>query len=161
MFMVDDHYQILQPTSQFFAAQLLTQEWAQPKDAEHLLYRAVSEVRDSAGHVLVTAYALHRPDGYWSLMLINKDHDHSHLVSVLFQDKDANRTSSFAGQVTMITFGKEQYQWHSDRRKGYADPDGPPVQVRVNANESTRYDLPPASVTVLRGVLAVAPQSIP
>jgi len=161
LFMVDDHYQILQPTSQFFAAQLLTQEWAQPKDAEHLLYRATSDVTDSAGHVLVTAYALHRPDGQWSLMLINKDHDHSHRVSVLFQDKNANRTSSFAGQVTMITFGKEQYQWHADRKKGHADPDGPPVRVRLNANPGTTYDLRPAAVTVLRGALALAPESVP
>ena len=160
MFMVDDHYQILQPTSQFFAAQLLTQEWAQPKDAEHLLYRAASDVRDSAGHVLVTAYALHRPDGQWSLMLINKDRDHSHRVSVLFQDEDANRISSFRGPVTMITLGKEQYQWHPDRKKGHADPDGPPARARVNANQGTKYDLPPATVTVLRGALALAPQSI-
>ena len=28
MFMVNDHYEIQQPTSQFFAAQLITQEWA-------------------------------------------------------------------------------------------------------------------------------------
>jgi hypothetical protein len=147
MFTVDDHYQILQPTSQFFLAQLLTQEWSQPKDAEHLLYRAASDVRDSAGHVLVTAYALHRPDGQWSLMLINKDHDHSHRVSVWFQDKDANRTSSFAGQVAMISFGEQQYQWHPDRKKGHAD-------------HRTQYDLPPAAVTVLRGTLALAPESI-
>ena len=35
MFMVDEHYQIKQRTSQFFAAQMMTQEWAQPVDAEH------------------------------------------------------------------------------------------------------------------------------
>jgi F5/8 type C domain len=161
MFMVDDQYQILQPTSQFFAAQLLTQEWAQPKDAEHLLYRAASDVTDSNGHLLVTAYALHRPDGQWSLMLINKDHDHPHRVSVLFQDREANRTSSFVGQVTRITFGKEQYQWHPDRKQGHADPDGVPVRVRVTADHATKYELPPATITVLRGALAVAPESIP
>lgn len=154
MFMVDDHYQILQPTSQFFAAQLLTQEWAQPKDAEHLLYRAASDLKDSAGHVLVTAYALHRPDGQWSLLLINKDHDHSHRVRVRFQDKNANRTSYFAGQIARISFGKEQYHWHSDRKKGYADPDGPPARSVIGAEQDTNYDLPAASVTVLRGPLA-------
>ena len=63
MFMVNDHYEIQQPTSQFFAAQLITQEWAEPKDAEHQQYLAASDVKDSQGHVLVTAYALHRPDG--------------------------------------------------------------------------------------------------
>jgi hypothetical protein len=60
MFMVDEHYQIKQPTAQFFAAQLMTQEWAQPIDAEHKLYAAASDVKDSEGHVLVTAYALQR-----------------------------------------------------------------------------------------------------
>jgi hypothetical protein len=152
-FMVDDQYQIVQPTSQFFAAQLLTQEWPQPKDAEHQLYRAASDVRDAEGNVLVTAYALHRPDGQWALMLINKDHDHSHPVRVVFHDSEDNRDVSFGGQVTMITFGKEQYQWHPDRKKGHADPDGPPKTSALQAGQDTNYDLPAASVTVLRGTL--------
>ena len=155
LFMVDDHYQILQPTSQFFAAQLITQEWAQPKDAEHLLYRAASEVKDSQGHVLVTAYALHRPDGQWSLMLINKDHDHPHQVSVLFHDSGGHQDTSFVGKITMITFGKEQYEWHPDRKKGHAAPDGPPATSALKAGQGTEYNLPAASVTVLRGTLGV------
>jgi len=152
-FMVDDQYQIVEPTSQFFAAQLLTQEWSQPKDAEHQLYRAVSDVRDAEGNVLVTAYALHRPDGQWALMLINKDHDHSHPVRVVFHDSEDNRDVSFGGQVTMITFGREQYQWHPDRKKGHADPDGPPKTSALQAGQDKNYDLPAASVTVLRGTL--------
>jgi hypothetical protein len=155
LFMVDDRYQILQPTSQFFAAQLITQEWAEPKDAEHLLYRAASDVKDSKGHVLVTAYALHRPDGQWSLMLINKDHDHPHRARVLFHDSGDHQDISFVGKVTMITFGKEQYEWHPGRRKGYAEPDGPPVTSEIKGERSTEYNLPAASVTVLRGTLGV------
>jgi hypothetical protein len=155
LFMVDDHYQILQPTSQFFATQLITQEWAQPKDAEHLLYRASSDVRDSQGHVLVTAYALHRPDGQWSLMLINKDHDHPQQVRVLFHDSDVHQNATFVGKVTMITFGKEQYEWHPDRKKGHAEPDGPPATLTLSGEHGTKYNLPAASVTVLRGTLGV------
>ena len=155
-FMVDDQYQIVQPTSQFFAAQLLTQEWSQPKDAEHQLYRAASDVRDANGNVLVTAYALHRPDGQWALMLVNKDHDHSHPVRIVFHDSEANQDVSFSGQVTMITFGKEQYQWHPDRKKGHADPDGPPKKSALQAGQDTNYDLSAASVTVLRGTLGPA-----
>jgi hypothetical protein len=30
-------------------------------------------VKDSEGNVLVTSYAVHRPDGNWSLMLVNRD----------------------------------------------------------------------------------------
>jgi len=153
MFMVDERYQIRDKTSQFFAAQLLTQEWAQPKDAEHLLYKAAGDVRDSEGHVLITAYAVHRPDGQWSLLLINKDYDHPHPVRVVFHDSNADRDTSFAGQVSLIIFGKQQYQWHSNRKKGYADPDGPPKTSTQQARPDTSYDLPAASVTVLRGTI--------
>lgn len=151
MFMVDDQYEIEEPTSQFFAARLITQEWAQPKDAEHLMYRAISDIKDGQGHLLVTAYALHRPDGQWSLMLINKDHDHAHKLRVLFHEAAGTPDTSFSGKLTMITFGKEQYQWHPDRKKGHADPDGPPATRTINAEQGTEYDLPPASLTVLRG----------
>jgi hypothetical protein len=153
LFMTDDHYEIQQPTSQFFAARLMTQEWAVPKDAEHLLYRASSDVKDLQGHVLVTAYALHRPDGQWSLMLINKDHDHSHPIHVVFHDADGNWDTSFAGQVAMITFGREQYQWHPDRKRGHADPDDPPVTRTLKAGQGMQYELPAASLTVIRGTL--------
>jgi hypothetical protein len=153
LFMVDDHYVIQQPTSQFFATQLMTQEWAQPGDAEHVQYLASSDVKDTAGHVLVTAYALHRPDGEWSVMLINKDHDHSHQVRVMFREPDGQRDSYYTGKVAEVTFGREQYQWHADRKKGHADPDGPAKTLTVSGEEGTSYDLRPASVTVLRGTL--------
>ena len=153
MFMVNDHYEIQQPTSQFFAAQLITQEWAQPKDAEHQQYLAASDVKDSQEHVLVTAYALHRPDGQWSLMLINKDHEQAHAIRITFHGAEGNRESFFAGPVTMITFGKQQYQWHPDRKKGYADPDGPAVRSTLNVERGTEYTLPAASLTILRGQL--------
>ena len=57
MFTTDHNWLIKQRTSQFFAAQMLTQEWAEPKDAEHRLFHAASDIKDNAGHVLVTAYA--------------------------------------------------------------------------------------------------------
>lgn len=101
----------------------------------------------------MTAYALERPDGQWSLMLINKDHDHSHQVRISFHDADAGRDSFFAGAVTMITFGKDQYVWHEGRKKGYADPDGPAATSKLRGEVSTQYNLPAASLTVLRGRL--------
>jgi F5/8 type C domain len=153
LFMVNDHYEVQQPTSQFFATQLITQEWAEPKDAEHRMYLASSDVKDSQGHVLVTAYALERPDGQWSLMLINKDRDRPHRVRIAFHDASAQRDASFAGPVAMITFGKAQYQWHPDRKKGHADPDGPARISTPHGSEGTRYTLPAASLTVLRGKL--------
>jgi len=152
MFMVDDHYQIRQRTSQYYATRLITQEWAQPVDADHRLFVASSDVRDAQGRTLITAYPLLRPDGQWSLMLVNKDHEHPHKVMIEFHDH-GNKTRTFAGSVTMITFGKEQYQWHAGRKQGYADPDHPPVKAVIQSNHDTIYNLPPASLTVLRGTL--------
>ena len=122
-------------------------------DAEHRTFAAASDIKDAEGNVLVTAYAVLRPDGQWSLMLINKDYDHPHAVRITFHDGDANLNAFFAGPVAMITFGKAQYQWHPGRKQGYADPDGPAVSATVNGTDGTQYDLPPASITVLRGRL--------
>jgi hypothetical protein len=151
MFMVDKNYEIRQRTSQYFAAQLITQEWAQPGLQEHRLYRASSDVQDGAGHALVTAYALLRPDGEWSVMAVNKDYDKPHAVGIVFRDDAAHSEGTFAGPVTMITFGKEQYRWHPAAGDGYADPDGPAVTSTISSGIGTTYTLPPASLTVLRG----------
>jgi hypothetical protein len=150
MFMVDKNYEIRQRTSQFFAAKLITQEWAQPIDAAHKLFKASSDVKDSDGHTLVTAYPLLRPDGQWSVMLINKDHDNAHAVKIAFHDGD-HSDRYLAGPVTMTTFGRAQYQWHPAGKNGYADPDGPAVTATVIGSRDVVYTLPPASINVVRG----------
>ena len=156
MFMVDKNYEIQRKTSQFFAAQLMTQEWVEPRDAQHKLFRAASDLKDAEGHVLVTAYAVLRPDGQWSLLVINKDYDNAHPVHIRFEDRDAKSELSFTGPVTMITLGKSQYVWHPNRKQGYADPDGPAATSTIQGVADTIYTLPPASLTVLRGKIAAA-----
>jgi F5/8 type C domain len=151
MFMVDEHYRIRQRVSQFYAAQLITQEWVEPKDADHRLFRAWSDVKDGAGNVLVTAYAVLRPDGQWSLLLINKDYDRPHAVRVVFGDGAESGVSAFAGPVTLLSYGKAQYRWHPARKNGFADPDDPPVISTLPGGPDALYALPPASISVLRG----------
>ena len=153
MFAVDESYQIRQPTSQYFASQLLTREWVQPGDGEHRVFRATSDVLDPAGHVLVTAYAVSRPDGQWSLLAINKDQHNAHPVRIAFHDGEGGAVRSFAGPATVITFGSAQYQWHARGPAGFADLDGPAAVSTVTAGEATVFDLPAASVTVIRGKL--------
>jgi hypothetical protein len=152
MFTTDHGWMIKQRTSQFFAAQMLTQEWAQPGNAEHRLYNAKSDINDSNGHRLITVYAVQRPDRQWALMLINKDYDNPHSIHIVFHDEDARKDRRFTGPVAMITFGKEQYTWHPAMRDGYADPDGPAVRSTIPAGADS-FTLPPASLTVLRGMV--------
>jgi F5/8 type C domain-containing protein len=154
IFMTDENYRIRQRTSHFFAAQMITQEWVESNDAEHRLFAASSDVKDKKGNVLVTAYAVLRPDGQWSLMAINKDYDHPYSVRIVFHDDAVNADREFAGSVEMITFGKAQYEWHPAGRNGNADPDGPPVRETINAGRDRMYTLPAASLNILRGRLA-------
>jgi len=151
MFAVSRDYQIQQLTSQFFASQLINLEWAQPGNGVHQVFPASSDIVDPAGHMLVTAYAVRRPDGQWALMIVNKDQENPHSVQLAFHDSAMNRDRTFTGPVDRITFGSEQYQWQAQPNGGSANPDGPPARSQLTADSRTVFTLPKASVTVLRG----------
>lgn len=148
---VDPALHIRQPLAQYFASQLINLEWMQPGDGLHRLFAATSQVRDEAGHVLVTAYPVRRPDGDWAVLLVNKDQENEHSVTIGFADADTGRVRHFAGPVASVTFGKAQYQWHPALEGGKAEPDGPPLRATVGAGPETRFVLPAASMTILRG----------
>ncbi len=151
MFSADRELQIKQELSQYFASQLINLEWIQPGNAKHKLFRSSSDVKDAAGHTLVTSYATLRPDGQWALMIVNKDQENAQTVKIEF-DSATGAAKHFAGSVARITFGSEQYQWHPGGEfGGTADPDGPAARSTVNGDTQTEYTLPKASVTVLRG----------
>jgi hypothetical protein len=168
MFTIDANYQIQQPLAQFFVAQLINLEWVQPGGGEHLVFAAKSDVPDGAGHELVTAYAVKRPDGKWAVMAVNRDQQNAHRVRIAF-DGPADKETSFAGPVEVSTFGSTQYQWHPAQTRfmahaensgertivattrGTADPDGPILHTKLTAEKGTLYDLPAASVVVIRG----------
>ncbi len=179
MFTVDASYKIQQPLAQFFVAQLINLEWAQPDGREHQVYSAKSDIEDGAGRELVTAYALKRPDGQWSLLVVNRDQENAHRVRVAFRG-EAGSAVGFAGPVEIATFGSGQYKWNPPRTRfmahaeqaaaptvvtytnGTADPDGPILRSKQNSgnnkdkdDKDAVYELPAASVVVLRGHVAV------
>jgi hypothetical protein len=167
MFTIDADYQIQQPLAQFFTAQLINLEWAQPDGGEHQVFAAKSDIDDGAEHDLVTAYAVKRPDGKWALMAVNRDQQNAQRIRIEFSAPAGQ--SSFTGPVEVSTFGSAQYQWHPPQTrfmahaesgaertivpttKGWADPDGPIIHTKLTADKNTMYDLPPASVLVIRG----------
>ena len=155
MFSVDANYNVQQPLAQFFASQMLTQEWVAPGDSTHSTYPASSDVVDSAGHVLVTSYAVLRPGGEWSLLLINKDQENAHPVHISFVG-DGAAEKHFSGEVSVTTFGAAQYVWHPELKGGWADPDGPALRTTVQASSATLFELPRASISVIRGRIGTA-----
>jgi hypothetical protein len=167
MFTVHPDYSIDQPLAQFFVSQLINHEWLQA-DGVNQVFPASTDISDGAGHVLVTAYAVKRPDGQWSVMLINKDQNNGHRVRAEFAGATGS-LARFRGPVEESLFGSDQYHWVPSQRQfnahlpeslngpqhiyhgGVASPDGPIVKTEIP--DGNDFDLPAASVTILRGKL--------
>jgi hypothetical protein len=150
LLLLDEHYNLIGYPPQYMASQVITKEWVQPVDAPHKLFKVSSDVTDAAGTLLVTAYAVERPDGQWSVMLVNRDQYNDHSVKVVFNDAGTGRDRHFSGQVDRVTFGSTEYKWHPEGERGHADPDGPASRSKVSGGAETLYKLPMASITVLR-----------
>ena len=153
-FVSDRDYNIKGYASFYWAAHMINFEWAAHRSGVHHLFPSSTGIKDNDGNVLVTSYALHRADGNWALMLVNRDESTAHTVRVAFDDSGSKRTTAFSGPVAVVTFGSEQYVWKSDGPRSHADPDGPPYGTFANGNAETTFTLPKASITVLRGRIA-------
>jgi hypothetical protein len=139
--------------SAYYAAQLLTKEWMQPVSEQHEMFPVtIKETKNGAHGVTrptVTAYAVRRPDKHWALLAINKNPKRAAQLKVQFNFPGAQQPLSFVGQVEVIQFSRQQYAWHDDGPKGHPIRSLPPEQFTREASAS--YELPPYSLTVLRG----------
>jgi len=169
MFTINKDYQVQQYLSQYFASQLINLEWIKPGNDEHRVFSAKGDLADGAGRALLTAYALDRPDGDWSLLIVNRDQFAPHQFRINFRDDAAHNVKSFTGPVAISTFGSEQYKWHPattvfmahsasaaeqavfSNTKGHADPDGPVVHITKDVSPDTSYEIPAASIMVVKG----------
>jgi hypothetical protein len=150
-FVSNERYEIQGYTSPYFAAHMINLEWVQHRAGVHSMFSSSTDIKDQDGNLLVTSYAVHRSDGNWSLMLVNRDETNPHTVTVVFADSQNKQNASFSGPMTLVTFGSEQYRWINDGRNSHADPDNPPAAITLNADPQTTFTLPRASITVLRG----------
>lgn len=153
-FVSNNDYEIKGYTSSYFAAHMINLEWVQHRSGLHVMFPSSSDVKDADGNLLVTSYAVHRPDGEWSIMLVNRDETNPHTVQVVFDNAQSKIRAFFAGPVTLTTWGSEQYVWINDGLNSHADPDHPPVAITLQAKAGSEYTLPKASITVLRGAVA-------
>jgi hypothetical protein len=141
--------------STYYATQLLTKEWMQPTNETHEIFPVtINEAKNGAHKVkrpTVTAYAVRRPDKQWALLAINKDPKRAAQFNVEFNLPGAKQPLSFVGEVQAIQFSRQQYAWRDDGPNGHPIRSLPPAQFTREA--SAGYQLPPYSITVLRGRL--------
>lgn len=98
---------IMEPVATFRTLRLLTSEWMNPKGGVHqilpLRLHLPPKQRD-----LVSAFALRRPDGTRSLLIINKDPDHPLRIA-----------PPFAGPLQVMTYSGKQYRWRANGKEGH------------------------------------------
>ncbi len=145
-YVADENLNVKTFTCQYHASQLINLEWVQHRAGIHKLYPASCDLQDTAGHTLITSYAVVRPDGNWSLLLINKDQSNPHKVRIVSDDTSH---PTLSGPISVITYGSDQYMWRSDGPNGHPEPNEPPVRKTLDAGTQSIL-LPKASVTVLR-----------
>jgi hypothetical protein len=138
--------------SAYYAAQLITKEWMQATNEMHEIFPVTTKQKKPASSPVVTMYAVRRPDKQWALLAINKHPNRTALLNVQFNIPGAKERVSFVGQVEVIQFSRAQYAWYADGPNGHPIRSLPPARFTREALSS--YDLPPYSLTVLRGKVA-------
>jgi hypothetical protein len=132
----------------YYAARLLTHAWADSGGGSHSLYATTVEVagpQDRAG--LLSAYALHRPDGRWALLLINRDPRQGWTIETTRQTAPGI-TVPLEGPWEVWQYSGAQYRWREDGRHGHPDRSDPP-EYRLDQSGAGPLELGPYSVTVI------------
>jgi len=119
-----------QPTATYWAAKLLTESWTEPAGGMHVLYET------GTGSLNSSAYALRRPSGEWSVLLLNK--------GAVTQTV----ASPFSGSFAVTQFSSAQYRWKAAGESSRAIRSVAPSQ-RIETGSTVA--LPPLSLTVITG----------
>src|SRR5256714_3235846 len=153
LFSVGDDGGIKDRFATYFGAQLITQQWLRPGDEIHEIYEASSDIRDDTGNQFITAYAVHRPDGLWSLLLINKDPNRIFQAGLIFRNESSNSHGRFEGKIDLYQYSSKQFM--------LGGPLNNPRPIRADNPQHETFEtsgatpqpvsLPPYSLTVVRG----------
>ncbi len=149
IFLQNDRGLVKSRLATYWGARLLTHEWVQAGDMLHEIYPAVSDVLNEKGDQLVSAYAVRRPDGLWSLMLINRDPGRTFQTTVNFRDTLTGSDRYFQGPLDLYQYSGKQYKLDSVLQR--PTKNDPPEHRVVDAGKTTPFQLLPFSITILRG----------
>ena len=150
LFLSDNRGNITYRTSTYYGAELTMREWLQPSGGSHGIYQCRVGTGNKSGNLMISAYAVRRPDGQWSLMLINKDPRNVWSIH-LRANNEGRDESAFIGEVDSYQFSAVQYKW--DPILGHPVKSDPPEHAKIDAGQTNHFNLPPYSLTVFRGNL--------
>jgi hypothetical protein len=105
----------MQKMPTYYAARLLAEEWTQRDGGRHAIYRAWTD------DPKIAVYALQRPDGLLSVLLLNKDPGRQVTVRVPMGE-----------YVDGQQYSRVQYEWLAAGAKGHPKRNDPPVRIVVS-----------------------------
>ena len=123
LFLSDEEHHIRARLPAFYGAQLVTTSWLAPR-GRHELHRVIT------GDEHVRAWAVKRPDGTWSWLLLNKG--------------EAAQRVSIGGRLDVTQYSRGDYVWQNDGARGHPVVNRPPGQFTAERE----IELPPFSMTV-------------
>ena len=103
LFLRDRNYAIKYRTATYYGAKLINQEWLDPVGGAHEMFATITSGKRGLSDPLVAAYAVKRPDQYWSIMLVNRDPRNARNVDIQFRFTRGNRQKNFKGGSSIST----------------------------------------------------------
>ncbi len=150
MFQVGNNGQAKWKLPAYYGAKMMVEEWAEPTNRPHQLFRATVMADDKAvDHV--TAYVVRRPDNHWAVLVLNKGLDRVSLEGVRFEST-GSEGSVLSGPLDIIQYSPGQYTWRANGAKGHPTQSEPPEHFQAPNGLETGITLPSMSMTVVRGI---------
>jgi hypothetical protein len=146
LFLATSTREIRKPVAAFHAIRLITHDWLELGSAIHAIYAATPTIAGAADSLL-SAFVVKRPDGKWSVLLVNRDAKRSRSVRLRFAGNP--NAAVISGLHDEWLFSRAQYRWIPDGENGHPQPDHPPRHRRTRED---RIELPPYSLAVVRGL---------
>ena len=144
LFLATSDRTIREPVAAFHAIRLITHDWLELGTSRHSMYAASPSVAGEPDSLL-SAFAVRRPDGRWSVLLVNRDASRGRTVRLRFAG-DAN-AAVIQGIHDEWLFSRAQYRWLPDGENGHPASDTPPRHRRTRQES---IELPPYSLGLVR-----------
>jgi hypothetical protein len=151
MFLSNDRRRILARTATYYGAAMLTGQWLGNPTQPHQVYPVQVDLDAPGGQSPLTAYAVHRPDGLWAVMLVNKDPVRGWTAALRFSGQESGQAALLEGPGDLYQFSSAQFRWHADGAKGRPVLGRPAAHIALPAGKAPGTWLPPWSLTVIRG----------
>jgi F5/8 type C domain len=138
------------PMPMYFAENLMMRDWGAPADEAPALFAVDGEATDAQGRPMVLAYALRRRDGTLSVMLLNRDEDAAHRMTLRIRGPRGDAPFPARGGAGVVQYSSAQYAWLDLGPNSRPTRDLPPARFRIGPGP---LSLPAMSLTVVTAPL--------